>query len=195
MPRLRVLMPSGRRESFAGIPVLHLLPLKEPVNVFCGIIIMRNHTGALLKKNMAQDTLEFSEITTGNPLGTSQKVLILKNTRILMDILISLLQREGSPLSEKLTLMVELRSMELLISSGRNLRVNMLLLLSLPIERDWLLNKTIRSLNLSLSQLRVILLSPCFQLQRGRRDSVCDVITLLSIKNQFAMLLVQPIKD
>jgi len=168
MPLLRVLINSGRRESFAGIPVLHLLPLKERMNNFCGIIIMRNHTGALHKKNTVQDTLEFSEIISGNLLDTCQMDSILINIWIPMAILISLLQKVNSPLSEKLTLMVELMLMGLLISSGENLKGNMWLLLSSLIERDWLLNKRIRLSNLSLFQLRVMLLLLCFLLQRRR---------------------------
>jgi hypothetical protein len=117
-----------------------------------------------------------------------QRVLPLKEILTPMGILISLLQKERSPLSEKLTPMVGLRSMELLISSGRNLRGSMLLPLFLLIERDWLLNKTIGLSNLSLSRLRVILLILYFQLQGGKLNSVCGVMIFLSIKNKFAML-------
>jgi hypothetical protein len=166
MPRWRVLIDSGRKECLEDIIVLHLLLLKEPVNDFCGITIMRNHTGALLKKNMAQDSPGCSEITSGNPLDICQKVLPSQDVSIPKDILISPLQREGFPLSERLTLVAKLRLMELLISSEENLKVNMLLLLSLLIERDWLLNK-IRLLNLSLSQLRVMLLLLYFLIQRA----------------------------
>ena len=81
--------------------------------------------------------------------------------------------------------------MGLHISSGENLRGNMLLLLFLLIERDWLLNKTIGLSNLSLSRLRVILLILYSQLQGGKLNLVCDVMIFLSIKNKFAMLWVQ----
>ena len=193
MPLLKVLINSGRKGCLEDIIVLPLLPLKEPVNDFCGITIMRNHTGVLSRKTTVQDSQGYSEIETGNISGICQKDSTLLNTLTPLAILISLLQRERSPLSERLTLMVKLRSMVLPISSGENLKGNMLLLLSLLIERDWLLNKRIKSSSLSLSPLRVVLLLLCFQLQRGRLNLVIDVITLLSIKNQLAMLLVQSI--
>ena len=165
MHLLRVLINSGRKECLEDMIVLRLLLLEEPVNIFCGITIMRNHIEGLLKKNMVQDSLGYSEIASGNLLDICQRGLTLNTTRIPKAILISLLQRERFPLSERLTLMVQLRSTVLLISSGENLRGNMLLLLSLLIERDWLLNKIIGLLNLSLSRLRDILWILCFQLQ------------------------------
>lgn len=165
---LKVLMGSGRKECLEDIIALRLLFLKEPVNDFCGITIMRNHTGVLPKKNMAQDFPVYSETASGNPLDISQRVLPSKDISIPMDISISLLQREGSPLSERLTLMVKLMLMVLLISSGENLRGNMLLLLSLLIERDWLLNRKIRLSNLSLFQSKAISLLLCVHIQRGR---------------------------
>ncbi len=64
----------------------------------------------------------------------------------------------------------------------------MLLLLFLLIERDWLSNKRTRLLNLSLFQLRAILLILCFQLEGGRTNLVSDVMRFLSIKNQLTML-------
>jgi hypothetical protein len=182
-PILRVLMDSGRRESSEDIIVLPLLSSEEPVNDSCSIIIMRNLIGVLLKKNMAQDSLECLKTTSGNLLDTSKRALILKNTRILTDISISLLQREGSLSSERLTSMEELRSMVLFISSGENLRDSMLLLLSLLIERDWLLNKTTGLSNLSIFQLRVILFFIFFHIQRRRLNLVHDVMIFLSIKN------------
>jgi len=183
MPRWRVLMDSGKRGCLEDIIALPLPFSKESANDSCGITIMRNHTGVLLKKNMAQDSLGYLEIAFGNPLDICQRVLSLKDISIPMDILISLLPREESPLSERLTLMVKLMLMALLISSGENLRVNMLLLLSLLIEKDCLLNKKIRLSSPSLSQLRGISLLLCFHIQREKLDLVCDVIRLLSIRN------------
>ncbi len=191
MHLLKVSINFGRKGYLEDIIVLPLPLLKESVNAFCSITIMRNLTGVLPKKNIVQDSLEYSETDSGNPLDISRRVLPLKDISIPMDILIFLLLRERSPLSERLTLVVKLMLMVLLTSSEKNLRVNMLLPLSLLIERDWLLNKRIRLSSLSLFQLKVVLLLLCFNIQRGRPNSVCDVITLLSIKNQFAMLLVQ----
>jgi hypothetical protein len=188
MPLLKVLINSGRKECSEDMLVLHLLLLEEPVNAFCDITIMRNHLEVLPKKNTAQDSLAYSEIASGSPSDICQRVLPLKDILTPMDILISLLQKERSPLSEKLTPMEELTSMALLISSGRNLRGSMLLPLFLLIERDWLLNKTIGLSNLSLSRLRVILLFLYSKLQRGKLNLVCDVMIFLSIKNKFAML-------
>jgi hypothetical protein len=187
MPLLRVLMDSGRREFSEDIIVLLLLPLREPANDSLSITIMRNPTGVLLKKNMAQDSPEYSEPVSGNPLYICQGVLSSKDISIPMEVLISLLRREKFPLSEKLILMAELRSMVLLISLEENLRDNMLLLLSLLIERDWLLNKKIKSSNVSLSQLRVIFFLLYLQL-RGKHNLVSDVMIFLSIKNKLAML-------
>src|SRR3989304_10229736 len=150
MPLLRVSMPSGKKECLEDIIVLPLLSLEKPVNDSCGIIIIRNLTEVLLKKKMAQDSLECLKTTSGNPLDICQRVLALIDTLTLTDTLISLLRREKSPSSEKLTLRGELRSMVLPISSGENLRDNMLLLLSLLIEKDWLLNKKIELSNLFL---------------------------------------------
>jgi len=194
MPLLRVLMRSGKRECSEDIIALPFLPLKRQVSDSCSIIIMRNHIGVLPKKNMAQDSQGCLETASGNPLDICQRDLTLINTWILTVTLISLLQGEGSLLFEKLTLMVKLRSMGLLISSGENLKGNMLLLLSLLIERNWLLNKKIRLLSLSLFQLRVTLLLLCFQLQK-RRLKVYYVIRFLSIRNQFTMLLVQSTRN
>jgi hypothetical protein len=191
MHLLRVLMDSGKKEYLEGIIVLPSLPLEEPVKVFCGITIIRNHIEGLPKRNMVQDSLGYSETISGNPSDICQRVLLLRGISILMDILTFLLPKEKSHLSEKSTLMVKLRSTAFLTSFGENLRVNMLWLLFLLIERDWLLNKRIKSSNLFLSQLRVILFLLFFQLQRRRLRKVYDVIRLLSIKNQFTMLLVQ----
>jgi hypothetical protein len=157
MPLLRVSMPSGKKECFIDITALPLMSLEKPVNDSCSIIIMRNLIEVLLKKNMAQDSLERLKIASGNPLFICQRVLTLIDTLTLTNISISLLRREKSPSSERLTLRGELRSMVLPISSGENLRDNMLLLLSLLIEKDWLLNRRIELLNLSLFQLKVIL--------------------------------------
>jgi hypothetical protein len=164
----RVSINSGKRELLEDIIVLTSFLLNEPVRDLCSITIMKNHTGVLHKKNMAQDSLVFLKSTSGNPSDTSQKVLILKNTGILMVILVSLLQKGDSLLSERLTPMGGLRSMGLPISLERNLRDNMLLLLSLLMERDWLLNKIIRLPKPSLSQLTVMLVLLCFQLQRRK---------------------------
>jgi len=188
MHLLRVLMPSGKKECLEDIIVLPSLSLEEPVKDFCGITIMRNHIEGLPKRNMAQDSLGCSETTSGNPSGICQRVLPSEDTSTPTDILISLLLKEESRSSEKSTLMVKLRSMALLTLSGEHLRVNMLLLLFLLIERDWLLNKRIKSSNPSLFQLRVILFLLCFQLQRRRLNKVYDVMRFLSIKNQFTML-------
>ena len=168
MPLLRVSTPSGKKERFIGITALPLLSLEKPANNSCNIIIMRNLTEVLLKKNMAQDSLECLKTTSGNPLFICQRVLALIDTLTLTDTLISLLRREKSPSSEKLTLRGELRSMVLPISSGENLRDNMLLLLSLLIEKDWLLNKKIELSNLFLFQLMVILLILWLSIKREK---------------------------
>jgi hypothetical protein len=188
MPLSKVLINSGRRESLEDMIVLPLLPLKGQVSDSCNITIMRNHIEVLPKKNTAQNSLAYSETASGSPSDICQRVLPLKDILTPMGILISLLQKGKSPLSEKLTPMEELTSMELLISSGRNLRGSMLLPLSLLIERDWLLNKTIGLSNLSLSRLRGIVSFHYSQLQGGKLNSVHDVIIFLSIKNQFTML-------
>jgi hypothetical protein len=188
MPRLKALINSGKRECLEDIIVLLLLFSKEPANDFCGITIMRNHIGVLPKKNMAQDFLGNSEIKTGDLSGICQKDLILINTWTLKAILIFLLQKERFLLSEKLTLMVKLRSMVLLISSGEDLKGNMWLLLLFLIKRDWLLNKGIRLSKLSLSQLKVVLLLLYLQLQKEKCDLVHDVMRIQSIKNQCTML-------
>jgi hypothetical protein len=177
MHLLRALMHSGRKESLEDIIVQPFLPLEEPVNDFCSITIIRNPTEVLLKKNMAQDFLGNSEIKTGDLSGICQKDLILINTWTLKAILIFLLQKERFLLSEKLTLMVKLRSMVLLISSGEDLKGNM-----------WLLNKGIRLSKLSLSQLKVVLLLLYLQLQKEKCDLVHDVMRIQSIKNQCTML-------
>jgi len=183
MHLLRVLMPSGKKGCSGDIIVLHLLSLEEPVNVFCIITTMRNLTGLLHKKNIAQDSPGYLKTVSGDLSGICQKDLTLINTSTLMVILIFLLQRERSLLLEKLILMVKLRSMALLISSGENLRGNMLLQPFLLIEKDWLLNKTRRLSSSSLSRLKVILLIRCFQLQRRRLNLVYDVMRFQSIKN------------
>jgi len=193
MHRLKALINSGRKECLEDIVVPTFFLLEEPVNVSCDITFMRNPTGVLPKKNMAQDSLGYSKIASGKILDTCQKDLTLINTSIPKDVSISLLQGEGFLLFERLTLMVKLRSMVLHISSGENLKGNMLLLLFLLIEGDWSLNKKIRLSSLSLSQLMVVLLLLCFQLQRGRLNLVSDVIRFLSIRNQLTMLLVQSI--
>ncbi|GFP33817.1 hypothetical protein HKBW3S42_02156, partial [Candidatus Hakubella thermalkaliphila] len=128
-------------------------------------IYEKPHRG-LTQKDMAQDSQGYLEIVSGKPLDTCQKDSALINTLTLMVILISLLQKGRSFLSEKLTLMVKLRLMALHTLSGENLRGNMLLLLFLLIERDWLLNKKIGSLNLSLFQLRVKLLNLWLHIKR-----------------------------
>lgn len=180
---------SWTQEEFLGdIFVPALLCLEEPANDSCSIIIMRNHIGVLLKKSMAQDFPVSSEIKTGDLSGICQKDLILINTWTLKAILIFLLQKERFLLSEKLTLMVKLRSMVLLISSGEDLKGNMWLLLLFLIKRDWLLNKGIRLSKLSLSQLKVVLLLLYLQLQKEKCDLVHDVMRIQSIKNQCTML-------
>jgi hypothetical protein len=194
-PLLKVLMTSGKRESLEDITVLPLVLLKELMSDSCGIITVRNLTEGLPKKSMAQDSLEYSETISGNLLDICQRDLALINTLIPMVILAFLSQKEESLLSGKLILMVKLRLTALLISLREDSRVNMLLLLSLLIERDWLLNKKIRLSNLSLFQLRVMLLLLYSQLQREGLSLVNDVITLLSIRNQLAMLLVQSSKN
>jgi len=164
MLRLRVLMISGRKGYSEGIIVLSFLFLKEPVKDSCTITIMRNHTEAFSKRKMAQGFLEYAETDSGNLLDTCQGDLTLISIKTLGITLISLLQRGRSLLSEKSILTVGSRLTALPTSSGENLRDNMLLLLFLRIERDWLLNMTIGSLNLFLFQLRVVLLLPYFQL-------------------------------
>ncbi|MCX5718480.1 MAG: hypothetical protein NT055_00695 [Nitrospirae bacterium] len=187
-PLLKVLMTSGKRESLEDITVLPLVLLKELMSDSCGITIMRNRIEGLPKKNTAQDCPVYSEIASGNLLDTCPTDLALKNILIPMGILASLSQREGPLLLEKLILMVKLRLTALLISLREDLRGSMLLPLSLLIERDWLLNKTIGLSNLSLSRLRVILLFPYSQLQGGKLNLVSDVMIFLSIKIQLAML-------
>jgi hypothetical protein len=188
MPLLKALINSGRKECLEDIVVLTFFLLEEPVNDSCDITIMRNLTGVLPKKNMARDSLEYLETESGDLLDICPRNLTWINILIPRVILISLLQGEEFPLFERLTLMVKLRSMVLHISSGESLRVNMLLLLLLLIERDWLLNKGTRLLSLSLSQLRVILLLLRFNIQRGKLNLLSDVMRFLSIKNQLAML-------
>ena len=188
MPLLKVLMNSGKRECLEDTVVPTFLPLEEQVSDSCSITTMRNRTGLLSRKTTVQDSQGYSEIETGSISDICQKDLTLLNTLTPLVILISLLQREMSPLSEKLMLMVKLRSMALLTSSGEDLKVNMLLLLSLLTKGDWLLNKRIKSSNLFLSQLRVMLFLLYFQLQRRGLNLVYDVMRFLSIKNQFTML-------
>ncbi|HLA48209.1 MAG TPA: hypothetical protein VJ084_03175 [Nitrospinota bacterium] len=106
MPLLRVSMPSGKKECLEDIIVLPLLSLEKPVNDSCGIIIIRNLTEVLLKKNMAQDSLECLKTTSGNPLDICQRDLALIGTLTLTGISIFLLQRERSLSLEKLTPMV-----------------------------------------------------------------------------------------
>src|SRR3989338_8116191 len=67
MPLLRVSTPSGKKELFIGIAALPFLSVEKPANNSCNIIIMRNLTEVLLKKNMAQDSLECLKTTSGNP--------------------------------------------------------------------------------------------------------------------------------
>ena len=188
MPLLKVLMTSGKRESLEDITVLPLALLKELMSDSCGIITMRNLTEGLLKKSMAQDSPACLETNSGNISNTFRKGSALRNIVMLMVTLHSRSPEEKSPLSEKLILMVKLMLMVLLISLKKDLRGNMLLLLSSLIERDWLLNKTIRLSSLSLFQLRVIFLLLYFHIQRGKLNLVSDVMRFLSIRNQLAML-------
>jgi hypothetical protein len=188
MPRLKVLMNSGKRGCLEDILVLPLFPLEEPVNDSRGITIIRNPTGPLLKKSTAHDSLVYSEIKTGDISDTAQKDLPLMHTLTLLVIFIFLLQREKFPLTERLMLMVKLRSMGPRISSEGNLRGNMWLPVSLLIEKDWLSNKGGRSSNLFLFLLRVILLLLYLQLQKEKHDLVHDVMRIQSIRNQFTML-------
>jgi len=188
MPRLKVLMNSGKNGFLEDILVLPLFPLEEPVNDSRGITIIRNPTGLLLRKSTVHDSQVYSEVKTGDISDTAQKDLPLMHTLTPLVIFIFLLQREKFPLSERLMLMVKLRSMGPRISSEGNLRGNMWLLVSLLIEKDWLSNKGIRSSNLSLFPLRVILLLLYLQLQKEKHDLVHDVMRIQSIRNQFTML-------
>lgn len=117
---------------------------------------------------MAQDSPGCSEIGYGNPSDICRKVLLSKDIYAPRDILISRLHGERSPLSERWTLTVKLRSMGLLISSRKDWKGSMLWLQSLFIERDWWSNKRIKSSSLFLFQLRVILSIFCFRIQRER---------------------------
>jgi hypothetical protein len=185
---LRVLTTYGSREYLKDIIVLPLMPSKESVNDSCSITIITSHIEGLQKKNTAQDSRVFSESGCGNHLNICQRVLPLKDILTNVGILISLLQKGRSHLSERLTLMEGLKPMALLISSEENLKGNMLLLLSLLIEKDWLLNRTTRLLNLSLSQLKKNLFLLCFILELRIHKKVHDVMIFLSIKNQCTML-------